>query len=97
MRQRLELARALLHRPSILLLDEPYSGLDSRASQMLTAALREETGQATTVLHATHNLAQALSLAGRVLVLDRGQVVHDGPTAGIEPGTFAAAYDRMIG
>jgi heme exporter protein A len=97
MRQRLELARALLHRPSILLLDEPYSGLDSRASEMLTTVLRDEIGHATTVLHATHNLAQALSLAGRVLVLARGQIVLDGPTAGLDPATFAAVFDRAIG
>ncbi len=82
MRQRLTLARALLHEPELLFLDEPSSGLDpvaARAVDERIAGLREA---GTSVLLCTHNLAQAQALCDRVVVLEYGKVVASGaPTA----------------
>lgn len=75
MRQRLALARALLHRPALLFLDEPTTGLDPAATRQLHAIVRRmarEEGR--TVVLCTHNLAEAESLADRVAVLARGRL-----------------------
>lgn len=77
MLQRLSIARALLHDPSILLLDEPYTGLDEAAADRFTKLLAE-TGRADrTVLMTTHNLEQGLALCDRAIVLDRGKIVYE--------------------
>ena len=59
MKQRLTLARALLHVPSLLLLDEPYTGLDQHGSRLLTSVLRNVKEEGSTVILITHNLAGA--------------------------------------
>lgn len=78
MQQRLALARAVLHRPAVLLLDEPYAGLDSQSIQMATALLTEMAGQGHTVLFTTHSVGQAPMIAGRVAVLERGRIRWEG-------------------
>ncbi|NNG15001.1 MAG: ABC transporter ATP-binding protein [Gemmatimonadales bacterium] len=76
MKQRLLIARALLPRPRLLLLDEPTRSLDPVSAQRFRAFLREEIAdaQGCTVLLATHNAEEALELCTRVAVLDRGRV-----------------------
>lgn len=95
MQQRLALARALLHRPSLLLLDEPYSGLDPYAAETLSALLVDLRDQGCTVLLTTHDLAQGLALAERVLVLCRGRLVYDSPCSGATVTDFAVDYRRL--
>jgi ABC-2 type transport system ATP-binding protein len=76
MKQRLALARALLHEPDILFLDEPTSGLDPvgarRVHELITRLSQE---QRRTVLLCTHNLAEAQKLCGRVAVLEQGRLM----------------------
>jgi len=95
MQQRLAVARAVLHRPQALLLDEPYAGLDPQATQMLTELLPALTEEGCAIILTAHNLAQGLALGERVVVLARGQVVHDRPRAEVDPATFAAVYRRL--
>ena len=82
MKQRLALARALLHEPDILFLDEPTSGLDPvgarRVHELITRLSQE---QQRTVLLCTHNLAEAQKLCGRVAVLEQGHLVALGTPA----------------
>ena len=82
MKQRLALARALLHEPDILFLDEPTSGLDPvgarRVHELITRLSQE---QHRTVLLCTHNLAEAQQLCGRVAVLEHGRLVALGTPA----------------
>ena len=94
MQQRLALARALLHQPELLLLDEPYSGLDPLASDDLSRLLAELREQGCTILLTTHDLGQGIALADRVLVLARSKLVHDSP-ASEAPQAFAEAYRRL--
>jgi ABC-2 type transport system ATP-binding protein len=82
MKQRLALARSLIHEPELLFLDEPTSGLDPVASrrvhELITRLSREEQR---TVLLCTHNLAEAQKLCGRVAVLEQGRLVALGTPA----------------
>ena len=82
MRQRLALARTLLHRPRVLFLDEPTSGLDPIAARDLHARIREaSTERETTVVLCTHNLIEAQRLCHRVAVLRKGRIVATGTPA----------------
>jgi len=96
MQQRLALARTLVHRPTVLLLDEPYGGLDPLATRVLSDLLAELAGEGgATVVLTTHDLGQGLALAGRVVVLSRGRIVHDAPSRELEAGSFPALYERL--
>ncbi len=82
LKQRAALARAMLHEPELLLLDEPTSNLDPLAARRvreLVATQSRENG--TTVLVSTHNLAEASAIADRIVVLQRGRVLASGPVA----------------
>jgi heme exporter protein A len=77
MQQRLTIARAMLHDPSLLFLDEPYTGLDQHAAAMLTSWLRQLRSARRTILLVTHDLEQGLALADRVAIFLRGQVAWE--------------------
>jgi heme exporter protein A len=77
MRQRLALERALLHRPALLLLDEPFTGLDDRAVGIVAARLRQLAGEGTMVVVATHDLDVADGLITRVAIMRGGSLVCD--------------------
>lgn len=92
MQQRLSLARSILHEPSILLLDEPYSGLDQEAARMLgdlLGAVREETR---TVVMTTHNLERGLSLSDRICVLAKGRVAYEAGSEELTLDELRVAY-----
>jgi len=78
MRQRLAVARAFLHEPSIMLLDEPFTALDDRAIAVLQRLLREALAAGKTIVMSTHQLREALELASHVALLVRGQLVFHG-------------------
>ena len=78
-KRRLLLARALVHNPEVLVLDEPTNGLDLRARHQLLANLRQLCRQGTTLLLVTHHLEAILPEVQRVLLLKGGQLVGDGP------------------
>ena len=92
MQQRLAVARAVLHRPRVLLLDEPYTGLDPYAAQVLSDLVAELMDEGHTVLWTTHNLERALASGGRVIVLAQGRIVYDEPRRAIDPTTFPETY-----
>ena len=81
MRRRLDLAASLMHRPPVLFLDEPTTGLDPRSRNDLWELIRELVAEGTTVLLTTQYLEEADQLADRIAVIDRGRVIADG-TAG---------------
>ncbi|MCF7808550.1 MAG: heme ABC exporter ATP-binding protein CcmA [Candidatus Marinimicrobia bacterium] len=77
MMQRLTIARALLHDPQFLLLDEPFTGLDQHAIAMLTTILKGQKAQGRTILLTTHDLHIANDLSDRFVVIDKHRVVYD--------------------
>jgi heme exporter protein A len=74
MQQRLAIGRAILHDPEVLLFDEPHTGLDQDACDMLDSLLREVAGQRRTVVMTSHDLARVEDLASRFDVLTRGVI-----------------------
>jgi heme exporter protein A len=95
MRQRLAVARAFLHEPSVLLLDEPFTALDDRAIAVLQRLLREARAQARTIVLSTHQLREALELASHVALLNRGHVAFHGECTAemiADPGFVYARY-----
>lgn len=86
MRQRLALARAFLHGPSLLLLDEPFTGLDDAAARILRDQVGRWSSAGRTVVLSSHDVGQAIELATLVLVLDHGRVAHFGERGGFATG-----------
>ncbi len=97
MQQRLAVARAVLHHPRLLLLDEPYTGLDPRAAQTMTDLMRELAGEGCTILMTTHNLERGLAVGQRIVVLARGRVVYDERREVLDVETFPQVYERLTG
>ena len=94
MQQRLSIARALLHDPAILLLDEPYTGLDQHAAEVLKEVLVSLGGRSRTVLMTTHNLERGLELCDRAAILVNGRLVHQASKGDLEMDSFQEAYRR---
>jgi heme ABC exporter ATP-binding subunit CcmA len=95
MRQRLAVARAFLHSPKVLLLDEPFTALDDRAIAVLQRLLHEALAEGKTIVMSTHQLREALELATHVALLNRGQVAFHGPRTAemvADPGWVYARY-----
>jgi heme exporter protein A len=95
MRQRLAVARAFLHEPTVLLLDEPFTALDDRAIAVLQRLLREARDSGRTVVLSTHQLREALELASHVALLNRGRIGFQGectPEMVADPGLVYARY-----
>jgi heme exporter protein A len=97
MQQRLALARALLHEPAILLLDEPDTGLDQRWRAFLVELVAEVARQGRTVLLTTHDLERTLELADRLAVLNGGRVVYTARRDELDVGSLKEAYIRHTG
>ncbi len=96
MAQRLAIARGLVHDPPVVLLDEPFAGLDRSAAGRLAALLRSVRDAARTAVLVTHDLARAAELADRVLVLCRGRCVHEAAGPELAAGTLERAYLRAV-
>lgn len=94
MQQRLALARAILHRPGLLLLDEPESGLDPAAAAGLRALLGTVEREDRVVILTSHSLELGLDLASRVVVLVRGAIVLDRPRSAIDRATLEQLYSH---
>lgn len=95
MHQRLALARAGLHRPPVLLLDEPFTGLDPLAATELTQRIERWRSEARAVVVVSHDPAGLWSLATRVVVMGGGKVLVDGPHPG-DLATFRRDLDRWM-
>jgi heme ABC exporter ATP-binding subunit CcmA len=92
MRQRLGLERALVHHPRLLLLDEPFTGLDQASTAALVGRLQELQTQGCLIVLATHDLEVAEHIISRSLFLRAGRLVSDGDAA----GSLRSRYLRII-
>jgi heme exporter protein A len=95
MYQRLTLARATLHEPDVLLMDEPYTGLDQEASALLDDLLREQVSRNRTILMITHDLVHGLNLSDRIAILNRGRIAADVSRESMSPAEFLDLYARV--
>jgi len=96
MRQRLALARALLHDPEVVLLDEPYTGLDAHAAAVLNGVLASLKDGCRTVVLVTHNLGQGLELADRVAIQVGGRFRWIDDRDRVDGATFEAFYRNVV-
>ena len=96
MQRRLSIGRAILHRPSILLLDEPETGLDQHALSLLEEVLAEARSAGRTVIMTTHDLRWGLKKGERVIILADGRVVFDASKPVAEPAAIESAYEEFV-
>jgi ABC-2 type transport system ATP-binding protein len=89
MAQRLMVARAIMHRPAILFLDEPTAGLDPQSRLALWEILGELHGEGQTILLTTHYMEEADELCNRLAIIDRGHLLALGPPSELKRSTGA--------
>jgi heme exporter protein A len=96
MKQRLAVARAIVHDPKILLLDEPYSGLDQHGTRIFNEMLKLLKAQKRTILMTTHNISEGFELSDRVAILSNGTFVFEGLTNELEDAKFTDIYFEKV-
>lgn len=96
MLQRLSITRALLHDPEIVVLDEPYTGLDTHASDILTRILMELFDDHKTIVMVTHNMKQGYDAASRLAIIKGGKLVFNEQKANISVQEFDERYIEAV-
>jgi heme exporter protein A len=96
MQQRLAVARAIIHEPKILLLDEPYTGLDQHGGRIFGDLLKWLKSQNRTIIMTTHNLPEGLEISDRVAILDRGKIIYESEVGEVEITRFREIYFGKI-
>lgn len=89
MRQKLALSRALIHQPSVLLLDEPTSAMDPASARMVRDAIHQLRSEERAIILCTHNLAEAEELADRIAIIHEGRIRYNAPLQDLK--------NRMVG
>ena len=96
MQQRLAIGRAVIHDPEVMLFDEPYTGLDQDASEMLDGVLRSVAAEGRTVVMTSHDLGRAEGLATRFDVLTRGVIVASAARKDLKRTNLLAFYKQAL-
>lgn len=96
MQQRLAIARAILHNPPILLLDEPDTGLDQHSAEILSDLLKAVGISNRTILMTTHNLERGLSLGNRVVILAKGKIAYDAARQDVSLDEARSQYYKHV-
>jgi heme exporter protein A len=96
MKQRLSLARVFLHDPQLLLLDEPFTGLDEPGCETLSKMIGEFVGGGGAALVTTHDLDRGLEVATRVAVLERGVIAYEADTSELDRDGFRSTYRELL-
>lgn len=97
MLQRVSIARALIHNPDIIFLDEPYTGLDSFAAEKLSDILKEQLTNNKTIIMVTHNIETGLSLADTVVIMNKGRIVYNQQKSSLDTISFQDIYLQHAG
>ena len=96
MLQRLALARAVIHKPDFLLLDEPFTGLDRSASQLLMNYLEEHKAGGGTSLMVTHDLQRGFESADQLAILSEGRMVWKSDSSSLSLDEFTKVYSKNV-
>lgn len=100
LQQRVSIARAIVHEPAVLLLDEPYSGLDESGAASLTAMLQSLRSKGATLVIVTHNVGEGLALATHAAIMRDGSFARfeERESAGaFDVHRYAATYRELVG
>lgn len=96
LQQRVSVARAMVHEPGVVLLDEPFTGLDAAGAAALTATLVELRSHGAALLMVTHNIEEGLSLATHAAIMRDGRFVRLEKSEALDTGTYAAGYRDLV-
>ncbi|NSW53604.1 MAG: ABC transporter ATP-binding protein [Anaerolineae bacterium] len=96
MRQKLALSRALIHEPSVLLLDEPTSAMDPASARMVRDAIHSLRSRNRAIILCTHNLAEAEELADQIVILRRGRIIFNETTEGLKRKLVGVPEYRIL-
>ena len=96
MKQRLSVARAIVHDPEILLLDEPYTGLDQHGAQLFGNMLSDLKTHRRTIVMTTHNIDEGLDLSDRIGILAKGKIVFDSHSSKVDRLGFKDLYISKV-
>jgi len=97
MLQRLTIARAIIHNPAIILLDEPYTGLDQHAARMLTNLLKKLHTQDKTIVMTTHDITNGLEISDRIVIQILGRIVFEDRSANQTVESFERVSFEKVG
>jgi len=97
LQQRVSIARAIVHEPRVVLLDEPYTGLDETGAAALSAALESLKGSGAALVLVTHHLGEGLALATHTAIMRDGQFVKHEPRGTLELDAYRDVYREAIG
>jgi len=98
LQQRVSIARALVHQPKLLLLDEPYTGLDEVGARALTSALRELKADGAALVLVTHHLDEGLALATDAAIMMGGRLIATdrAPSGGLDAALYSERYRELV-
>lgn len=94
MKQRVSIARAVIHEPKVLFLDEPYTGLDQNAAAVLNNILKDFKQKKGTIVMVTHDLERGLKLSDRIAILNNKRIVHEMETKGLTLKKLKVQYKK---
>ncbi|HEX2723050.1 MAG TPA: ABC transporter ATP-binding protein [Gemmatimonadaceae bacterium] len=96
LRQRVSVARAIVHSPSVVLADEPFTGLDVAGAKALASLLGELRAAGAALILVTHNIDEGLGLATHAAIMDRGRLVRHEIRSAVNPSSFAREYQELV-
>lgn len=96
MKQRVSVARAIVHDPDVILADEPFTGLDIVGSKALSSLLTTLKNRGAALILVTHNVDEGLSLSTSAAIMNSGRIVRIEPRASIEPQSFQRQYQELV-
>jgi heme exporter protein A len=96
LQQRVSVARSMVHEPEVVLLDEPFTGLDAAGAAALSDALIELRSHGAALVLVTHNIEEGLSLATRAAIMYKGRFVKVEERAGLDSSAYAASYRELV-
>ncbi|HEX5437667.1 MAG TPA: heme ABC exporter ATP-binding protein CcmA [Gemmatimonadaceae bacterium] len=96
LQQRVSIARAMVHDPRVVLLDEPFTGLDAAGAAALTVMLCDLKEGGAALILVTHNLAEGLEVATHAAIMRAGQFVRQEPCATLDLTDYTAAYRELV-
>ena len=96
LKQRVSVARAIVHEPDVILADEPFTGLDVVGAKALTSLLLQSRNRGAALVLVTHNIDEGLSLASHAAIMNQGKIIAWQPRGSIEPRAFADSYASVV-
>ena len=96
LQQRISIARAIVHVPLVVLLDEPYTGLDAAGAAALSDTLQLLRSHGATMMLVTHNVDEGLAIASHAAIMTNGRIARFDDCSSVDPSAYLADYRRMV-